>query len=339
MKHIHIMLTLVTAITLLSCSSGEEKHNFTLNGTWVLEEIQRWEGDSYTFDQEDKTWLRIYDNTCYYECQVVAAPSGMMFVPYNMEHYTLIERGPNDYLYLQESNTHPLTVESDSTIVIQETGNKYRWKVCDSYDARKVAKIVDIIRVDMENPGEGGHRYLFSYAEQELETTNHTLIYSLVCIVLGAMVILNFAYLQYSKRRRVEQELQRIEQERASLPQPVREALNSVEEDFHKSDFYLNLRQRITRGELLQPEDWQAIEEHFRSVYPRFATTLLTLRNMSPIELQVCQLLKLGVPPSEIANVLCKDTSSISSIRSRLYKKVFGEKGGSKDWDEFILSL
>mgnify|MGYP003294977698 CR=1 FL=1 len=150
------MLTLVTSITLLSCSSGEEKHNFTLNGTWVLEEIQRWEGDSYTFDQEDKTWLRIYDNTCYYECQVVAAPSGMMFVPYNMEHYTLIERGPNDYLYLQESNTHPLTVESGSTIVIQETGNKYRWKVCDSYDARKVAKIVDIIRVDMENPGEGG---------------------------------------------------------------------------------------------------------------------------------------------------------------------------------------
>ena len=41
----------------------------------------------------------------------------------------------------------------------------------------------------------------------------------------------------------------------------------------------------------------------------------------------VCLLLKLNASPSEIAGVLCKDTSSISSIRSRLFYKVFDKKG------------
>jgi hypothetical protein len=43
--------------------------------------------------------------------------------------------------------------------------------------------------------------------------------------------------------------------------------------------------------------------------------------------------------PIEIASVLCKDKSTISSIRKRLYKKVFDKEGSGKDWDEFILSL
>ena len=30
---------------------------------------------------------------------------------------------------------------------------------------------------------------------------------------------------------------------------------------------------------------------------------------------------------------------AISTVRSRLYKKVFGQKGGAKEWDEFLLSI
>ena len=64
-----------------------------------------------------------------------------------------------------------------------------------------------------------------------------------------------------------------------------------------------------------------------------------SLYSMSPVEYQVCLLLKLNATPSEIATVLCKDASSISTVRSRLYGKVFGKKGSSKEWDEFIRSL
>jgi hypothetical protein len=60
---------------------------------------------------------------------------------------------------------------------------------------------------------------------------------------------------------------------------------------------------------------------------------------MSELEYQVCQLIKLRVAPSDMAVVLARDASTISTVRSRLYKKVFGRKGGAREWDDFILSI
>lgn len=288
---------------------------------------------------ENKTYLRIYDDSCYYECQIMAAPSGKMLIPTNWEHYTLIDRGQRNYLYLQEDNTHPLTVADDSTIVIQETGTKFTWKLYTGFDEDMVEEIRNIIKYDTNDDDEAAHRYLFSYAERKLATANHTLIYILIGIILAVLLFLNYVYRMYQNKKRVEQQLHLLEQEREAIPEPVRKAMSSVEEDFLQSSFYTSLRAKITRGDRISKADWDELEEHFKHVYPRFASSLLTLCSMSLTEFQVCRLLKLGCTPSEIANVLCKDVSSISSIRSRLYKKVFGRKGSSKEWDEFIRSL
>ena len=339
----NIFSAVLLAMLLMACSGHEAaESNFALQGTWVLESTQEYEGEVHEYDQASRCWLRIYDDSCYYECYVDMASTGKIFVPTAMEPYTLIERGPNDYLYLQDDNTHPFNVLNDSTITIQEKGLKYTWKQNHGYDENTLSNILTIIKEDMEDSGELSHRYVISYAERELETVNHRLtftLYTIAIIVLSALLVASFFYIRYRRKKQVEQELRQLEQEREVLPEPIREARNTVEEDFHQSDFYLALRQKITRGERLSQEDWDGIEEHFKQVYPRFTTTLLTLRNMSALELQVCQLLKLGCAPTEIAEVLCKDKSSISTIRSRLYSKVFGKKGSSKDWDEFILSL
>lgn len=344
MKHtINIFSVALFAMLFVACGGQEATEgDFTLQGTWVLESAQDFEGGIHGYRQDDVTLMRIYDDSCYYECRVQMAPSGKMFEPTATEPYTLIERGPKDYLYLQSGNTHPLNLLNDSTITIQETGWKYRWKMTQSYDERTLSNILNIIKADMKDTGEPSHRYVFSYAERQLETVNHRLtftLYTIAIIVLSALLATSILYIRYRRKKQVQQELRQLEQERESLPAPIREARNTVEEDFHKSDFYLALRQKITRGERPSQEDWDGIEEHFKHVYPRFTTTLLTLRNMSLLELQVCQLLKLGCTPSEIAEVLCKNKSSISTIRSRLYSKVFGKKGSSKDWDDFICSL
>lgn len=337
----NIFSAVLLAMLLVACSGHEAaEENFALQGIWVLQSAQGYEGGVHEYDQDDDTWMRIYDDSCYYECRVQMAPSGRMFEPTAVEDYTLIERGPNDYLYLQGGNTHPLNVLNDSIITIQETGWKYTWKMNQGYDERTVSNILSVIKEDMKVDDGPSHRYVFSYAERELETVNHILtntIYAIVILVLSALLGASVLYIRYRKKKQVEQELRQLEQERESLPEPIREARNTVEEDFHQSDFYLALRQKISRGEQLCQEDWDGIEEHFKHVYPRFTTTLLTLHSMSATELQVCQLLKLGCSPSEIAEVLCKEKSSISTIRSRLYGKVFGRKGSSKDWDEFII--
>jgi DNA-binding MarR family transcriptional regulator len=99
------------------------------------------------------------------------------------------------------------------------------------------------------------------------------------------------------------------------------------------------LRRRIEAGENIKPTEWKELERQLKVVYPHFSSSLYSLYNLSPIEWQVCMLLKIRTAPVEIATVLNKDKSTISTTRRRLYKKVFGKDGSGKDWDEFILSL
>ena len=134
-------------------------------------------------------------------------------------------------------------------------------------------------------------------------------------------------------------QLQQIREEHEERPQTVKMAMRNVEEEFFASDEYIGLHQRITCGERLTNEDWTEMEERLKRVYPGFTSRLRNLYPMSELEYQVCLLIKLRITPTEMADVLSRDGSTISTVRSRLYKKVFGSKGGARDWDEFVLSI
>ena len=43
--------------------------------------------------------------------------------------------------------------------------------------------------------------------------------------------------------------------------------------------------------------------------------------------------------PKGIALLTAHSKESVASTRARLYQKFFGQKGSSKDWDDFVLSL
>jgi hypothetical protein len=53
----------------------------------------------------------------------------------------------------------------------------------------------------------------------------------------------------------------------------------------------------------------------------------------------VSLLIKARIQPKDIATLTAHSKESVASTRSRLYQKVFGRKGSSKDWDDFILSI
>ena len=89
----------------------------------------------------------------------------------------------------------------------------------------------------------------------------------------------------------------------------------------------------------MKTDEWMNVEQLLKTVYPSFTTQLRNLYPMSELEYQVCLLIKLRIVPTDIAAVLARDVSTISTVRSRLYKKVFGHKGGARDWDEFVLSI
>ena len=122
-------------------------------------------------------------------------------------------------------------------------------------------------------------------------------------------------------------------------PEVVADAMKQVETEFYQSEFYMSFRRRIEVGENIKVHEWKELEQQLKVVYPRFSSSLYGLYNLSPTEYQMCLLLKIRTAPAEIATVLNKDKSTISSMRRRLYKKVFGKEGSGKDWDELILSL
>jgi DNA-binding CsgD family transcriptional regulator len=150
-------------------------------------------------------------------------------------------------------------------------------------------------------------------------------------------------------KRAVERKLAEIEEERTLRPKIVADAMKQVEAEFFESEYYLSLRRQIEDGNNIKPAEWEELEQRLKVVYPHFSSSLYGLyrsasplgssKNLSPTEYQLCMLLKIRTAPAEIATVLNKDKSTISSMRRRLYKKVFDKDGSGKDWDEFILSL
>ena len=203
----------------------------------------------------------------------------------------------------------------------------------------RMKEIRDIIARDSLNANSEVMRYVLSTSERKLQATNHRLAYIVSALVLAVCLTLYYLHRLSRRKRQIEQQLAQITEEQAARPSVVAKAFKQVEEDFLQSDYFIRLQRRIAAGETLKPEEWEEMEREIRPVYPDFVRRLSGLCKMSAVEHRVCLLVKLRFSPSEMAGVLCKDISTISSIRNRLYKKVFQQKGSAKDWDEFILSL
>ena len=90
--------------------------------------------------------------------------------------------------------------------------------------------------------------------------------------------------------------------------------------------------------ESLSDDDWKELELLVNREYENFTNILSSLVRLSKSEYKMCLLIKIQIPPVDIANILCVDDSTIGSRRNRLQKKYFG-KGKAKDWDTFILSI
>lgn len=85
--------------------------------------------------------------------------------------------------------------------------------------------------------------------------------------------------------------------------------------------------------------DWRQLQEAIDEAYPKFRSQLSELYPLSLKEMQVCLLLKIEIVPSRIAEIMYSSKQGITSIRKRLYKKLSGKEGNSRDCDEFIRSL
>ena len=85
--------------------------------------------------------------------------------------------------------------------------------------------------------------------------------------------------------------------------------------------------------------DWTELTEAVDATYSGFTDKLYSLYRMSEQDLHVSLLIKIRLQPKDIATLTAHSKESIASTRSRLYQRVFGKKGSTRDWDDFILSI
>ncbi len=120
------------------------------------------------------------------------------------------------------------------------------------------------------------------------------------------------------------------------LEQDKRRARESL---LYNSEVYCRFKYLLETSTRPTDEDWRTLQKQIDACYENFTLKLNGLRLLNRTELRVSWLIKLNFKKKEIATLLSLSPESISSIRRRLYEKVFHQKGASKDWDLYIDSL
>lgn len=340
MKHTSTIL-LALLLLLTGChDKPTEPELYGLLGAWTLSKIVYPIGTEKNYPIEGNTFCRIFcKDTTFYDCQLLSTPTGIVVIPKEKGDFEVIDRGHGAPLYFENGHPRPLKRVNDTTMVIQKYGAEYTWILNRSMSESRQKELRSIIENDEGNANEQVMLYVLSTSEKELKATNHFLAYLIVALAVAIMLIMAYVFRLFHHKKQIEEKLRRITEEQSLRPQVVQHALEQVEGEFFRSDYFTSLHRRISGGSLLKEEDWEAMEQAMKPVYPDLFRQLPGLCRMSQVEYRVCLLIKLRFSPSEMAGVLCKDISTISSIRSRLYKKVFNRSGGTKGWDDFILSL
>ena len=313
---------------------------FRLQGAWLLRHVEypMCTGNDYSTDGNG-TFCLIYEgDSVLYECRLAATPTGLVVVPLAKTLVTLIDNGRGEFLYFEDGDPHPL--QMDSALTIQRNGIRYSYEHADSLYREWGAELRDIMRRDLAEPTtKEASRYVLSAKERQQEQSLQRYFYFSVVIILVALFMAHLAFSSRRARRRLQLQIQQIQEVQANRSAAVRQAFVTEENAYFASDAYAALQKRMASGQRMKEEEWTDVEQQLMTLYPGFTSQLRGLYPMSELELQVCQLIKLRIPPKDIAAVLSRDTSTISTVRSRLYKKVFGRKGSTKEWDDFILTI
>lgn len=334
-----IFLAVVLAFT--GCSADRDNPDVTMTGVWTLRKVIFPTGYTLTYpNAQGYTRCKIYDSdSTFYHAELLSVGSETMVIPLEMERYTLIHDSSDTLLVENGRFMMHFRLTDDTTYTVYNNLEQELWTRTDNMSEKRRQEICDIVRNNIGSCVDDAKNFIFSTSEKRLQEENRKMLYITVILALVAILLITNTRHIVKKNRAMRRELELINEQNRLRPQPVTQAIKMVEQEFFSSPYYRTLRSRIENGETLKESDWEELEEKIKPVYPHFTSRLHNLHNMSLHEFQVCLLLKINIPPSQIASVLCKEVSSISSTRSRLYCKVFGKKGSSKEWDAFIATL
>ena len=339
MKQPTAKILFLMLLILAGCGSpdGKRGKGFDIIGAWSLIRVDYPDGSSKDYAKSTYTRCKIYDaDSTYYSVQIQTLGKDVLVAPHERARYSL-----HDTTYVENGRPTPFHVVNDSTMTTIWNGYMETWRKVGNMSEGRKEEIRNTVRENLKYMSDGNVKtqYILSTTEKELRQVNHIFLLVIIILILGVTLLAYHIRNVIKDKRDLEQKLSDIAEERVSRPTLLQNALRELEQQFFQSDYYQELHKRILTGRNLPPNVWEDVETRFKSVYPGFTNRLRSLHKLSETEYRVCLLIKLRISPNEMAVLLNRSQSAISTIRSRLYQKVFGQKGGAKDWDTFILSL
>lgn len=191
------------------------------------------------------------------------------------------------------------------------------------------------------------------YVEQKLEVSKKENLYYQI-LLGGSAVLLLLALFLYNKKKRKtkalstqlvaktenEQRLQQIRQVHEARIEQLENVRKDAVYHIKTSEVGSKLYQALSGETVFAEEDWQALTQLFKELLPVFSDTFLVENSIGESEWKICMLVKLEFKPKEIAVILRRTVSTVSSVTNRLYKKKFPDsQGGSREWSDYIRSL
>lgn len=305
-----------------------EEEEFSIVGTWELNELRFLSGQRVDVRTGyEYVWYRfLEEDGTYYVVELNIRDKKKPLKPHEMSEYFFM-MSPYDTVYIEHGRMRDITIIDNHTIGIDRGAYVEIFIKNDKLPADMVSEI----ERSVETAFRPNHNKNTQYIMPTSATTGNSHIWIWVAVPIVLLII--SLYIRYKVRGKRNQ------------PSSMDGNTGTIMEDRHSeqafihSDYYLTLRRRLYEEPPLKPDEWKELETQMKSAYPQFFRNLTEKCQLSEVELRVCILTKLGIPPSAIAIHTCREYSSISSIRSRLYYKMFGKKGGAKDLDEYIINL
>ncbi len=166
--------------------------------------------------------------------------------------------------------------------------------------------------------------------------TNREIFLLIICTVFYITI---FILVIQNSRKKIQLLKSRLDNIHAMQKMAVIEKPRQDMSAIFSSPVYQRIQQYMAEGRNLSDTDWQELTDVVNSVYSGFTDKLYSLYRMSPQDYHVSLLIKIRLQPKDISVLTAHSKESVATTRSRLYQKVFGKKGSTRDWDDFILSI
>ena len=184
---------------------------------------------------------------------------------------------------------------------------------------------------------------LYDYSQREQENARLEQRNIIAVAIIMVLILVLVAAMLYFSRRRMKyrmkvQQLEHLLADYRQRDEKATERQNGIMADTPICR-HINRLLSDSRQPSMTDEDWHILEDTFAKIHPTFLSRLQTFHKFSSHEMHICLLLRLGLQPAALAQLTAHSKQSVSSTRSRLFEKAFGQKGTPAQWDEFILSL